>query len=120
MLTNVNVKENSNYGLNYVSAIDSVIEKHLYPSSTVLKQADYDDDKDDVNDAKERKNEKNENKILLQNYFIKHKLLSCIRYYMNLIQYKLIAKKFLMKLYKYKICYFLKISILFILLSLFK
>ena len=65
MLTNPNVKENPNYGLNYVSAIDSVMAKPFYPSSTVLKEADYDDDKDDVNDAKEPKDEETEKKILL-------------------------------------------------------
>jgi len=66
MLTNPNVKENPNYGLNYVNAIDSVMAKPFYPSSTVLKEADYDDDKDDVNDTKEPKDEETERKILVK------------------------------------------------------
>jgi hypothetical protein len=66
MLTNPNVKENPNYGLNYVNAIDSIMAKPFYPSSTVLKEADYDDDKEDVNDAKEPKDEETERKILLK------------------------------------------------------
>jgi hypothetical protein len=66
MLTNPNVKENPNYGLNYVNAIDSVMAKPFYPSSTVLKEADYDDDKEDVNDAKEPKDEETERNMAFQ------------------------------------------------------
>ena len=40
--------------------------KPFYPSSTVLKEADYDDDKDDVNDTKEPKDEETEKKILVK------------------------------------------------------
>ncbi|MBP3801733.1 MAG: hypothetical protein J6I85_06920, partial [Clostridia bacterium] len=59
-----NLKQNPNYGLNYVDSINSVMAKPFYTSSTVLHEADYDEDKDDVEDSKEPKNEETEKKII--------------------------------------------------------
>lgn len=58
-----NLNQNPNYGLNYVDAINSVMAKPFYTSSTVLQEADYDEDKDDdIEDSKEPKNEETEKK----------------------------------------------------------
>ena len=60
-----NLNQNPNYGLNYVDAINSVMAKPFYTSSTVLQEADYDEDKDDdIEDSKEPKNEETEKKII--------------------------------------------------------
>ena len=63
ILGKYNIKKNPNFGLNYVNAINSVMAKPFYPSSTILKEADYDDDKDEEDDTKEPKNEETEKKI---------------------------------------------------------
>ena len=55
MILKPNPKENPNHGLNYVNAINSIMAKPFYPSSTVLKEADYEDEKDSSDDTKEPK-----------------------------------------------------------------
>ena len=70
-----NPKQNENYGLNYVSAIDSIMVKPQYPSSTVLKEADYDEDKEGVDDTKEPKNEETERKILVKGSMLLKRLI---------------------------------------------
>ena len=62
ILGKCNLKKNPNFGLNYVNAINSVMAKPFYTSSTLLKEADYDDDKDEIDDTKEPKNEETEKK----------------------------------------------------------
>ena len=66
ILGKYNLKKNPNFGLNYVNAINSVMAKPFYTSSTLLKEADYDDDKDEIDDTKEPKNEEIEKKIVVK------------------------------------------------------
>ena len=66
ILGKYNLKKNPNFGLNYVNAINSVMAKPFYTSSTLLKEADYDDDKDEIDDTKEPKNEETEKKIVVK------------------------------------------------------
>ena len=75
MILKPNVKENPNYGLNYVNAINSVMAKPFYTSSTVLKEADYEDDKDEADDTKEPKNEETERKILVKGSMLLKRLI---------------------------------------------
>ena len=75
ILSKQNVKQNPNYGLNYVNAINSVMAKPFYSSSTVLKEADYEDDKEGVDDTKEPKNEETERKILVKGSMLLKRLI---------------------------------------------
>ena len=60
------IKANPNLGLNYVSAIDSVMAKPFYQSSTVLKELTPSDelDKEEDDEQKEPKNDEVEKKII--------------------------------------------------------
>ena len=56
------LKENPNFNLNYVNAINSVMAKPFYTSSTLLKEADYEEEKEEIDDIKDPKNEETEKK----------------------------------------------------------
>ena len=94
ILGKYNLKENPNFGLNYVNAINSVMVKPFYTSSTVLKEADYDEDKEDVDDSKEPKNEETEKKIIKIGSILLKRLIPLEEYLKQVKEFKKNANSF--------------------------
>ncbi|MBP5693836.1 MAG: hypothetical protein J6X03_00025, partial [Bacilli bacterium] len=88
ILGKYNIKQNPNYGLNYVNAINSVMAKPFYTSSTVLQEADYDEDKDDIENAKEPKNEETERKIVVKGKVLLKRLIPLEEYLRQVKEFK--------------------------------
>ena len=60
----------------------------FYANSTVIKEADYEDDKDDIEDAKEPKNEETERKIIVKGKTLLKRLIPLDEYLRQVKEFK--------------------------------
>ena len=90
------VKANPNLGLNYINAIDSVMAKPFYTSSTLLKEVSSgDEDKvEEDEEFKEPKNEEIEKKIISKGKILLKRLIPLEEFLRQLKEFKKNANSF--------------------------
>ena len=89
------VKANPNLGLNYINAIDSVMAKPFYTSSTVLKEVDGGDDEIvEDEELKEPKSEEIEKKIISKGSVLLKRLIPLEEFLRQLKEFKKNANSF--------------------------
>ena len=89
------IKANPNLGLNYINAINSVMAKPFYTSSTVLKEVDGDDEeKVEDEEMKEPKSEEIEKKIISKGSILLKRLIPLEEFLRQLKEFKKNANSF--------------------------
>ena len=89
------VKANPNLGLDFINAIDSVMAKPFYSSSTVLKELDgEDDEKGEDEELKEPKSEEIEKKIISKGSTLLKRLIPLEEFLRQLREFKKNANSF--------------------------
>ena len=89
------VKTNPNFGLNYINAIDSVMAKPFYTSSTVLKEVGGgDEEKVEDEELKEPKNDEIEKKIISKGSILLKRLIPLEEFLRQVKEFKKNANSF--------------------------